>query len=268
MKHEPAGRRVEYSALHDDGFVIGGIQGLKNFTVRAKMRDGEVSGFTMSYDQAMETIVAPVVVAMASAFTPFPEHNAPFASLSKTVDYGTGVVVSAQGHIVTSARIADGCQVLLAAGLGNAERIVQDKALGLALLRVYGRRDLHRVELSATAQPGDAMLIGISDPREQNGRAELTKVKTRLTTTSGIDLRQPTPMAGLTGAAVVDAQGHFAGIAELRSTVVASADPTLPPVRLVGVTAIRDFLAAQGVMPPAQGGDAKDAVVRIICVRK
>jgi hypothetical protein len=267
MKHEPASRRVEYSALKDDGFVISGLQGLKNFTVRAKMRDGEVRGFTMSYDQAMETIVAPVVVAMASAFTPFPDRNAPFASLSKAVDYGTGVIVSTQGHIVTAARIADGCQVLLAAGLGNAERIAEDKAQGLALLRVYGRHDLHPVALSAPAQTGDATLIGIPDPREQNGRDGLAEVKARLAAT-GIALRQPAPMAGLTGAAAVDAQGHFAGIAELRSIAVASTDPALPPVRLVGVAAIRDFLAAQGVTPATAGGDPKDAVVRIICVRK
>ena len=268
MKHEPASRRVEASALHDDGFVISGLEGLKNFIVRAKIRDGEVRGFTMRYDQAMETIVAPVVVAMASAFTPFPEHNAPFAALSKTVDYGTGVVVSAHGHIVTASALADGCQVLLVAGLGNAERIAADTAEGLALLRVYGRRDLHPVALAAPAQLGDARLIGIPDPREQNGRAALTDVKARLTPTPGIELRQPAPMAGLTGAAAVDAQGRFAGIAETRSIVVASNEPALAPLRLIAVSAIRKFLAAQGVTPAAQGGDAKDAVVRIICVRK
>lgn len=268
MKHEPASRRVEYSALHDDGFVISGLQGLKNFTVRAKMRDGEVRGFTMSYDQAMETIVAPVVVAMASAFTPFPSRSAPFAAPAKTVDYGTGVVVSARGHIVTAAGISDNCQVLLVSGLGNAERIADDKAHGLALLRVYGRRDLHPVALAADAQAGDAKLIGIPDPREQNGRAALTEVKARLTPAHGIELRQPAPMAGFAGAAAVDAQGHFAGIAEMRNTVVASNEPTLAPVRLVGSPAIRDFLTAQGVTPKAASGDAKDAVVRIICVRK
>ena len=268
MKHEPASRRVEYSALKDDGFVISGLQGLKNFTVRARMRDGEVRGFTMSYDQAMETIVAPVVVAMASAFTPFPGHSAPFAALAKTVDYGTGVVVSARGHIVTATGVADGCQVLLASGLGNAELIAEDKAQGLALLRVYGRRDLHPLALAADAQAGDAQLIGIPDPREQNGRAALTDVKARLTPAHSIELRQSAPMAGFAGAAAVDAQGHFAGIAEMRNTVVASNEPALAPMRLVGAATIRDFLAAQGVTPASQPGDAKNAVVRIICVRK
>ena len=268
MKRGPGGnRKVESSALRDDGFVISGMQGLKYFTVRAKMRDGEVRGVIVRYDQMMETIVAPVTVAMASAFTPFPERNAPFAALAKTVDYGSGVVVSARGHIVTAARLTEGCRVLLASGIGNAERIAEDKAQGLALLRVYGRRDLHPMTLSGAAQAGEAKLIGIPDPREQGGRGALTEVKARLIG-GGIELRQPAPMAGLAGAAAIDAQGYFAGIAELRNIVVASNEPAIAPVRLVGTNAIRDFLSAQGVTPAAAQGDAKSAIVRIICVRQ
>ena len=78
-KKEPATRKVETSALHDDNFFISGMQGLKKFSVRAQLRDGEVRGFTMLYDQAMEAIVAPVMAAMAAAFAPFPERSAPFA---------------------------------------------------------------------------------------------------------------------------------------------------------------------------------------------
>jgi hypothetical protein len=222
----------------------------------------------MSYDQAMEGIVAPVVVAMASAFTPFPARNAPFAALAKPVDYGTGIVVSARGHIVTAARLADGCQVLLASGLGNAERIAENKAQGLALLRVYGRRDLRAVALAGDTQTGDARLVGIPDPREQSGHAALVEVKARLTPGSGIELRQPAPMAGLSGAAAIDAHGHFAGIAELRNIVVASNEPAIAPVRLIGAVAIRNFLAGQGVTPASASTEVRNAVVRIICVRK
>lgn len=268
MKREPAGRRIDYSTLRDDGFVISGMQGLKYFTVRAKMRDGEVRGFTMSYDQAMEGIVAPVTVAMASAFTPFPERAAPFAAPAKAVDYGSGIVISERGHIVTAARLTEGCQVLLASGLGTAERIAEDRAQGLALLRIYGRHDLKPVALAGNAQAGEATLIGIPDPRAQNGRDAPTEVKARLTVSGGIELRQPAPMAGLAGAAAVDAQGHFAGLAELRSTQVASTEPVFAPVRLVGAAAIRDFLAAHNVTAAAASGDARAAVVRIICVRK
>ena len=113
--------------LRDDSFFISGLQGLKKFSVRATIRNGEVRGFTMLFDQMMETIVAPVMVAMASAFSPFPERSAPFAALAKSVEYGNGLVVSAQGHIVTDRKLTEGCQVMVASGLGDAVRIADDK---------------------------------------------------------------------------------------------------------------------------------------------
>ena len=147
-------RNIERSVLNDDGFFISGMQGLKYFSVRAKVRDGEVRGFTLLYDQMMEGIVAPVVVAMASAFSPFPERPAPFAALEKKVEYGTGLIVSADGHIVTARKVADGCQVIVADGLGNAERIAEDQEHGLALLRVYGAGKLPALALRAHGGKG------------------------------------------------------------------------------------------------------------------
>ena len=91
----------------------------RSFLCAHKLRDGEIRGFTMMYDQMMEGIVSPVMVAMASAFSPFPERSAPYAALAKSVEYGTGLVVSAQGHIVTDLKLTQGCQVLVAAGLGR-----------------------------------------------------------------------------------------------------------------------------------------------------
>src|SRR4029077_3469548 len=64
QKKEPASRKVESSALRDDSFFISGMQGLNNFSVRAYARDGEIRGFTLLFDQMMETIVAPVTAAM------------------------------------------------------------------------------------------------------------------------------------------------------------------------------------------------------------
>ena len=51
---------------------LSGMQGLKKFYVRADVKDGEVRGITILYDQATEGIMDPVVVAMSSAFAPFP----------------------------------------------------------------------------------------------------------------------------------------------------------------------------------------------------
>ena len=249
-KKEPATRKVETSVLHDDNFFISGMQGLKRFSVRAKVRDGEVRGFTMLYDQAMEGIVAPVMVAMASAFSPFPEHSAPFAALAKSVEYGNGLVVSAQGHIVTDVKLTEGCQVIVAAGLGNADRVAEDKDDGIALLRVYGPRTVSPLALAHDApKTGELTLVGIPDPREQDGSRKLTEVKARLSDGSAIELRQPVPMAGFSGAAALDAQGRFLGMMEMRNAVLASIEAAVPPVRLVGAETIREFLEAHHVTP-------------------
>jgi hypothetical protein len=269
QKKEPATRRVEYSTLRDDSFIISGMQGLKLFTVRAQSRNGEVRGFTLYYDQMMETIVAPVMVAMAAAFSPFPERSAPFAAMAKSVEYGNGLVVSAQGHIVTDRRLTEGCQVIVASGLGDAVRVAEDAETGLALLRVYGPRKVSPLSLPKDApKAGDLTLIGIPDPKGQGNR-KLTEIKARLVGGTAIELRQPVPMAGFSGAAALDGQGRFLGMLEMRNAVLASAEPAAPPVRLVSAEAIRGFLTAQNVTTEqTAAADAKASVVRMICVRK
>ena len=273
-KSEPAARRVEYSVLRNDSFYIRGLQGLKKFSVRATIRDGEVRGFTLMFDQAMETIVAQVSEAMVSAFTPFPERGAPFAALARTVEYGNGLVVSAQGHIVTDRNLTEGCQVIVAAGLGDTARIADDRNAGLALLRFYGARQMPPMTLdAAAARPGEVTLTGIPDPKQHEGRRTLTEIKARLVDGSRIELRQPVPMAGFSGAAALGPDGRFLGMMKMRSVVLASTAPVLPPVRLIDAAAIRGFLSAHKVMPEtgsgASGGsgDARASIVRIICVR-
>jgi hypothetical protein len=276
-KKEPSGRKVEYSVLRDDSFFVSGIQGLKKFSVRASIRNGEVRGFTMLYDQAMEGIVAPVMVAMTSAFAPFPQRSLPFAALAKSVEYGNGVIVSAKGHIVTDASLARGCQVVLASGFGDAERIAEDKDNGLALLRVYGPHRFQPLAMagdiaafkSAQINSTDVTLAGIPDPKEQTGKAKIAEIKARVTDGNAIELRQSEPMAGFSGAAALDGQGRFIGMAEMRNAVVASTRPSMPPLRLIPAATIRGFLDAQNVpAAAASGGDASASMVRIICVRK
>jgi hypothetical protein len=268
-KKEPATRKVEQSALRDDSFVISGMQGLKKFSVRAYSRDGEIRGVTVLFDQMMETIVAPVTAAMVSAFSPFPERSLPFAAPAKSVEYGTGLIVSSRGHIVTDRRLASGCQVIIASGLGDADRIAEDRDTSLALLRVYGPRNLSPLALAPDkAAKGDLTLVGIPDPKEQSGAKKLAEIKARLAGDNAIELRQPVPMAGFSGAAALDAQGKFLGMMEMRSFVLASTEPAAPPVRLIPADTIRSFLGAHDVPLASNGGDVRSAVVRIICVRK
>jgi hypothetical protein len=269
QKKEPSTRKIEQSALRDDSFVITGMQGLKKFSVRAYARDGEIRGVTVLFDQMMETIVAPVTAAMVSAFSPFPERSLPFAAPTKSVEYGTGLVVSGRGHIVTDRKLAAGCQVIIADGLGDADRVAEDHDRGLALLRVYGPRKLSPLAFSAeTIRRGDLTLVGIPDPKEQNGAKKLTEIKARLGENNAIELRQPVPMAGFSGAAALDAQGQVLGLMEMRSFVLASIEPAAPPVRLVTAEEIRAFLSRHNVPSAPTSGDARSAVVRVICVRK
>jgi hypothetical protein len=275
MKNEPANRKVEYGALRSDNFIISGMQGLRKFSVRAYARDGEVRGFTMKFDQAMEGIVAPVMVAMASAFAPFPDRIAPIAALTRKVEYGTGIVVSAVGHIVTDRKLTEGCRVVVVPGIGDAEPVAHDADHGLALLRVYGRRDLKPAPLATAApQASDLTLIGVPDPHIQDGNGKPAEMKARLSGANGsavaLELTEPVPVAGFSGAAALDAQGRVAGMMETRNIMLASTDAAVPPVRLVPADTIRTFLAAHHVKPP-QGGDttnARGAVVRVICVRQ
>src|SRR6476660_9295342 len=264
QKKEPAIRKVESSALRDDSFFISGMQGLKNFSVRAYARDGEIRGFTLLFDQMMETIVAPV-----TAFSPFPERSSPCAAMAKPVEYGNGLIVSKSGHIITDRKLAAGCQVIVAAGLGDAERVAEDTDSGLALLRAYGTHNVSPLALAADSfKKGDVTLVGIPDPKEQNGAKRLTEIKARLAESNAIELRQPVPMAGFSGAAAVDAQGRFLGMMQMQNFVLASTESIAQPVRLVTATAIRGFLAAHDVEPATGGSDARTAVVRVICVRK
>ena len=269
QKKEPSTRQVESSVLRDDSFLISGMQGLKKFSVRAYARDGEIRGFTLLFDQMMETIVAPVTAAMVSAFSPFPERSVPFADMARAVEYGNGLIVSARGHIITDRKLATGCQVIVAAGLGDADRIAEDKDSGLALLRVYGPRKLSPLALAPDSyKKGDVTLVGIPDPKAQSSANALTEIKARLAEGNAIELRQPVPMAGFSGAAALDAQGQFLGMMEMRNFVLASTEPAAPPVRLITAAVIRDFLAAHNVGTNSHDGDAKESVVRIICVRK
>ena len=66
------GRKVSYSAVKPDFFVLSGTQGLKKFYIRGAFKDAEVRILTILYDQATEGTMEPVVIAMSSAFNPFP----------------------------------------------------------------------------------------------------------------------------------------------------------------------------------------------------
>lgn len=272
-KKEPAGRKVEYSAVKPDFFVLSGIQGLKKFYVRGQYRGDEVRILTILYDQATEGTMEPVVIAMSSAFNPFPS-GAQMAGPPprKTVEYGTGIVVSDDGTIVADRQVTDACLTIAIAGYGNADLVAEDKDHDLALLRIYGARGLRPLALDSGAAKSGVEITGITDPQNQSGGAAASSIKAAVAQVgSGSDLAlSPPPALGFSGGAALDSDGKFAGLALLKPVVVAGPPNAAPAAQatLVPADTLREFLKANGVIAAAGSTDAKASVVRVICVRK
>lgn len=273
QKKEPPTRKLEVSLLRPDFFILSGTQNLKRFYVRAEIKDGEVRGMTILYDQATETIMDPVVVVMSSAFTPFPSVSGT-AQIGpppkRKVEYGTGIVVSATGHILTDRQVIDGCNVIVVSGYGDAERQAEDNSADLALLQIHGAPDLVPAAFASDGARGpDLTLIGIADPQSQGGGSAISTKAAKLDGASLV----PAPQAGFSGGGAFDSQGRFIGMVELKMPVVANAAANAQQqATLVPAATIRAFLAAQKLAPaaPGRGGleAAKASVVRVICVRK
>jgi peptidoglycan hydrolase-like protein with peptidoglycan-binding domain len=268
-RKEPAGRAVDYTVVKPDFFVLSGLQGLKKFYVRGTFKGDEVRILTVLYDQATENTVEPVVIAMSSAFNPFPSGaQTAGPPPRKTVEYGTGIVASDDGAIVTDRQITDGCLAIAIAGFGNADRVAEDKDHDLALLRIYGARGLKSLGLGNGAAKTGIELTGIADPQSQGGGAAASSVKA--TQVGGGNDLAPAPALGFSGAAAFDANGKFAGLALLKPVVVAGPPNAAPPAQatLVSADIVREFLKANGVNAADGSSEVKASVVRVICVRK
>jgi hypothetical protein len=259
-------RAVEHGELKPDSFVISGMQGLKEFIVHVEASGTELRGLTILYDQATEGTITPIALAMSNAFQGFPDPNAgPPPGKRRSVEYATAIVVSSRGDLLTTKQVTDDCQAITIPGLGHAERIAADGAADLALLRVYGARNLTAAALAgADGAGGDLTLVGVADPLAQAGGDAVTSTRAQATA-QGI---APAPKLGFAGAAAIDAQGRLAGVVKLVSPAVAGIDGVNLQSTLVPATAVRAFLAAQGVALAAAPSAADQSVLRVICVRK
>ncbi len=156
-------------------------------------------------------------------------------------------------------------------GYGNATRIADDEARELALLRIYGASGLKPLTMSGNgATKASVSITGISDPQNQGGRNAVTSV-TAVAAPAGADMTlSPEPAVGFSGAAAIDSDGKFAGIARLKPAIVAGpAGAPLPSqALLVSADSVREFLKAKGVTVASGASDAKASVLRLVCVRK
>jgi peptidoglycan hydrolase-like protein with peptidoglycan-binding domain len=273
QRAEPPNRKLEVNVTRDDFFILSGLQGLKKFYVRAHIRDLEVRGVTILYDQATQGIMDPVTVAMSSAFAPFSGTGLTdlMGPTRRKVEYGTGIVITAGGHVLTDRLLVEGCNVIQVSGLvsgsGDANPLAEHAASGLALLRVFGVSGLAPAAIAHEgARASDLTLVGIADPLLQAGGRAVTTTAGKL---DGNGL-QPSPQPGFAGAAALDAQGRFFGMVTLKTPLMAGTSQ-LPPANVVPVDTIRRFLDAQDVTPAmgrAGAEAAKASVVRVMCVRR
>jgi peptidoglycan hydrolase-like protein with peptidoglycan-binding domain len=268
-KKDPPGRVVDYTVVKPDFFVLSGLQGLKKFYLRGAFKGDEVRILTILYDQAMENTVEPAVIAMSSAFTPFPT-NALGPPPRRTVDYGTGVVVTDDGAILADREVTDGCLAITIGGLGAADRLAEDKDHNLALLHVYGARGLKPFNLAGGAAKSSVDIVGIADPQSQGGGSAATSVKAAAAQVGaeGDLALSPPPGLGFSGAPALDADGKFVGVALLKPIVVAGAASAPAQAVLVPSDIVSAFLKANGVNAAGDSTDARASVVRVICVRK
>ena len=144
QKKEPATRRLNVNLLKPDFFVLSGMQGLKKFYRarrhqgrRGARHDGALGPGRRSH-HGMRRSRCP---ARSRHFRAWPSRsgNAP---PKRKVEYGTGIVVSAAGHILTDRQVTDGCSVIVVGGYGDADRQAEDKAADLALIRLFMARPI------------------------------------------------------------------------------------------------------------------------------
>jgi hypothetical protein len=213
----------------------------------------------------------PVVIAMSSAFDAFPAGAQAMAPAPRRkVEYASGIVVSANGAIVTDRQAVDGCLSITVAGHGNADKVAEDKVRDLALLRIYGARDLKPLALGTGAAKFDLSLIGIADPQNQGGGSAVSSVKAAAAQGANNEATlSPAPGIGFAGAAAIDGDGAFAGLTQLKPVVVAGPAPSATQAVLAPADLVRSFLKANGVAAEnSKTNDAKASMVRLICVRK
>ena len=266
-------RKADYSVVKPDFFVLSGSQGLKKFYIRGQTRNDEVRILTILYDQATEGTMIPVTVAMSSAYNPFPGNGVAQAGPPprKKVEYSTGIIASADGAIVADRQATDGCMTIAVPGYGNATRIADDETRELALLRIYGASGLKPLAMSGNgATKSSVSLTGVADPQNQGGRNAVTSVAA-VAALAGTDMTlTPEPSVGFSGAAAIDGDGKFAGLARLKPALVAGPAGTPLPSQalLVPADSVREFLKAKGVTVAAGASDPKASVLRLVCVRK
>jgi S1-C subfamily serine protease/peptidoglycan hydrolase-like protein with peptidoglycan-binding domain len=271
MKRRPSSRRVEYQALQANNFALSGLQGLKRFHVRVFLKENEARGITILFDQAMEGIMLPLVDTIANSYLPF--GDAASSSAWRKVEYGSGIVVSETGHVVTQRDLTDKCHGLIVAGLGRAERVAEDENTHLALLKINGARKLSPLPMSNKPPKSGALVLhGVPVPLAQAGDSKVHSTAAKLQGVEGSRvLLDIVPSSGFIGGAALDGDGNFVGMVEMPGSPDNGSLSAPSAAALIPSATILNFLnKAEVDVSGARGkpADASQSIVRIICVRK
>jgi hypothetical protein len=233
-------------------------------------RDGEVRGLTILYDQAMEGSIDPLVLPISGSYLPFAQGLSLAGSAGaprRKVEYGSGVFVSAGGDVLTDRRVVEGCSIVTLPGLGYAERVADDRATGLALLRINGVSDVGIAPLAADDEDAsNVTLVGVADPTAQAGGGEVSTAKAHVSSAKALDA---TPAPGFAGAGAFNASGKLTGVVQLGAVLTSSTAPSAAQASVVPVDTIRRFLQQNKIATSdAALAYAASAVTRVICIRK
>ena len=159
----------------------------------------------------------PLVDIITSSYLPFGDPAT--ASTSRRV----GIRLrhrgdATSGHVVTERQLTDDCQGIIVAGLGRADRLADDAASDLALLRVNGARNLKPLPFSAEPPKSTELtLVGISEPDAQAGARNVTTVPKPSCAASMARGCCSTcvPARGFVGGAALDGEGQLAGMIDI-----------------------------------------------------
>lgn len=269
LKTENPKRKVTYSLLRPDFFVVSGTNEGMTFYIRFIKTDAESRGFVLGWDPALSPRFDRVAIAMASSLkladaggqsappqpkpAPPPEPPKPVgppvplaAGAPTTTKTGIGTFVSSQGDILTYASVIAGCETVALQGGGKAKVIGGDTNNDIALVRGA---------LPAGAQPlaWRPPALGENDAVSLlSGAAPVATTVSALAGANG-DTRRVTLAAGAAGA-LIDKDGALAGLP--------AADGSPSALKGLFVTA---FLRANGATPPSQGGDPTKATTVLTC---
>ena len=158
---------------------------------------------------------------MSSAFVPFATASA-LAGIGRRarrkVEYGTGLVVSATGHVLTDRKLIDGCHVITLPGSAMPNALPTTRQRARAACASMVRDDLDADRL-ARRGAGQRKCHARRHRRSAGAgwrRGNLDGQR-KLSVAADSSPLETAPAPGFAGAAALDAQGRFAGMVVVKA---------------------------------------------------